>query len=654
MSKLNPDNTPETTATEQWTTMPLSAIRPGKHNPRRHADRIEEIAVSIENDGLFHNLLVAPVKGRSTYETLDGGRRYDALKLLQKRGALPQGWTDWEAVPVVIRIDASALDRKRLGVVANVQREDLHPLDEADAWAELLESGVEVADLSAQVGLTVKTIKRRLSLHGLCDVARNAYREGDLSLSRAQALALGTTEQQQELLGRMAEGCFWYDDEEIRDILLSDRPTASIALFPVEDYTGNLTEDWFSDEDSTYFDDAAQFMRLQRQAVEKLAAKYAENGAAFVDIDENLHPTWWEYEKARKNSKKAGVVISFGPNGHVEVREGLRKRDLTPQTTKQLEQVDASRPKPPRPAYGATLCRDIRRHKSLALQAALLANPRKAREVAVVQLISGYFGLDKMRPHDCLSTTEAADKAPDTYRVVDATARRLLTALQDGQPPDEDSPAWSRLLHGWAYNGKDLYAQVQRLSDDDLETLHLLLPVLAFGQLTGERLETEASLFNLVAQDLAVDMRQHWRPDETFLSHRTKKQLMELAEESGAMVAVAPLPDKKNALVTTLARYFAGDDETARTWLPGAMAFPAVDPGAPNDPADEEPHNPEVDPFDHQTDDEDDPQDDPFDHQPEDTGAGGEPDTPPDYEEVVEVDPDDADALVDEGINVAA
>ena len=133
MSKLNPDNTPETTATEQWTTMPLSAIRPGKHNPRRHADRIEEIAVSIENDGLFHNLLVAPVKGRSTYETLDGGRRYDALKLLQKRGALPQGWTDWEAVPVVIRIDASALDRKRLGVVANVQREDLHPLDEADA-----------------------------------------------------------------------------------------------------------------------------------------------------------------------------------------------------------------------------------------------------------------------------------------------------------------------------------------------------------------------------------------------------------------------------------------------------------------------------------------------------------------------------------------
>ena len=54
MSKLNPDNTPETTATEQWTTMPLSAIRPGKHNPRRHADRIEEIAVSIENDGLFH------------------------------------------------------------------------------------------------------------------------------------------------------------------------------------------------------------------------------------------------------------------------------------------------------------------------------------------------------------------------------------------------------------------------------------------------------------------------------------------------------------------------------------------------------------------------------------------------------------------------
>ena len=37
-----------------------------------------------------------------------------------------------------------------------------------------------------------------------------------------------------------------------------------------------------------------------------------------------------------------------------------------------------------------------------------------------------------------------------------------------------------------------------------------------------------------------------------------------------------------------------------------------------------------------------------------DTGAGGEPDTSPDYEEVVEVDPDEADALVDEGISAAA
>ena len=36
------------------------------------------------------------------------------------------------------------------------------------------------------------------------------------------------------------------------------------------------------------------------------------------------------------------------------------------------------------------------------------------------------------------------------------------------------------------------------------------------------------------------------------------------------------------------------------------------------------------------------------------TGAGGEPDTPPDYEEVVEVDPDEADALIDEGIGAAA
>ena len=575
-------STPETElATDLITTLPLSVLRPSKINPRRHLSAIESLAASIEADGLLHNLLVVAGKGRNTYDVLDGCRRLPALKLLQKRGKLPKGWTDWQQVPVAIRANLSEADRRRLGIVANVQREQLHPLDEADAWLAILETGTPVDDLAAMTGFTLKTIKRRLALSGLCEAARNAYREGSLSLSQAQALTGGTSEQQAELLQRIEGGTWWYDAEEIRDILLSQRPTVSMAIFPIEDYQGRIDEDWFSDDDSRYFDDAEQFMRLQRAAVEALAQKYRDEGTAWVEIDDNPRSEWWKYDKARKGSKTAGVVIWFGPLGDVEVREGLRKRKLEPTVTAPLDTVDVPRPKTPRPAYGGKLCLEIGRQKTLAVQAALIANPRKAREIAVMQLLTGDYGLYKVQPHGSLHTTRNLEERPDTYGIVDAAAQRLLVALGSGETPAGDSPGWFELLHGhrWGWRSEDLYPHVRALSDADLETLHLLLPVLAFGQQSGERLDTEASLFNTVAQDLDIRMRDHWRPDEAFLSMRTKPQLLDIAKESGAVEAAGPLPDKKKALVKVLADYFTGHSEAARTWLPGAMAFPAVDPG---------------------------------------------------------------------------
>lgn len=562
------------------TTLPLAVLRTGKWNPRRDLPQIESLAGNIEADGLLHNLVVTPGKG-STYDVLDGRRRHAALKRLQKAGKLPAGWTTWDNVPVAVRVNLTDADRKRLGVVANVQREQLHPLDEADAWLAILETGTPADDLAAMTGFTLKTIKRRLALSGLCEAARNAYREGSLSLSQAQALTCGTAEQQAELLQRIGGGTWWYDAEEIRDILLSQRPTVSMAIFPVEDYQGEIDQDWFSDDDSRYFDDAEQFMRLQRAAVEALAQKHRDEGTAWVEIDENPCPEWWKYDKARKGSKTAGAVIWFGPSGDVEVREGLRKRKLEPTVTGPLDTVDVPRPKTPRPAYGGKLCLEIGRQKTLAVQAALVANPRKAREIAVMQLLTGDYGLYKVQPHGALHTTRNQEERPATYGVVDAAAQRLLGALGGGEVPAGDGPGWFELLHGhrWGWRSEDLYPHVRALSDADLETLHLLLPVLAFGQQSGERLDTDASLFNTVAQDLDIRMRDHWRPDEAFLSMRTKPQLLEIAKEGGAAEAVGPLPDKKKALVKVLADYFAGDAEAARTWLPGAMAFPAVDPG---------------------------------------------------------------------------
>src|SRR5688572_13337312 len=82
--------------------------------------------------------------------------------------------------------------------------------------------------------------------------------------------------------------------------------------------------------------------------------------------------------------------------------------------------------------------------------------------------------------------------------------------------------------------GQAHYEAVKALTDEQLDQMFTLLTALTFGQGNTSALDTKDSLFNRVAGDLAVDMRRHWKPDEAFLSRRSKGQLEQIAHESGA------------------------------------------------------------------------------------------------------------------------
>jgi ParB family chromosome partitioning protein len=103
-----------------------------------------------------------------------------------------------------------------------------------------------------------------------------------------------------------------------------------------------------------------------------------------------------------------------------------------------------------------------------------------------------------------------------------------------------------------------------------------------------DALDTGDSLFNRVADDLDVAMRDSWVPDEAFLTRRRKDQLEAIAKESGAIARLGRMKDySKTQLAAALARHFqrcAEGDTTipeemrnrANAWLPDAMRFPAV------------------------------------------------------------------------------
>ncbi len=103
----------------------LAELRPNPHQPRKTfaEETLRELADSIARSGLLQPIAVA--ESEDGYTIVAGERRYRALKLLERK-----------TVPALVLTDGSI---DELALIENVQREDLHPLEEAEAMAELME-----------------------------------------------------------------------------------------------------------------------------------------------------------------------------------------------------------------------------------------------------------------------------------------------------------------------------------------------------------------------------------------------------------------------------------------------------------------------------------------------------------------------------------
>lgn len=557
-------------------TLPLQSIQPPQRNPRRSIDpsTIEGLAASIRQDGLLQNLVVIKGKGKQ-YRIISGERRYRALKLLQERGEIAKDY----GVKVEVRNKLTTDDVLRLATVENVQRENLPPLDEAASFAALIHKGNTLDDLAAKTGLSPTTIKRRLALNDLCDEAKEALASVKISLSQAEALTLGDHDAQRSVLGDIESGYGPYSAADIRDHLLDERPSVAMAIFPLEQYTGTITTDLFAEGESSYFDDAEQFMALQREAVTKIAKEY-EGKVAWVEVTDSHRIPEWQYRKTRKK-KESGVLINLSPSGRVEIREGLAKSEIDPETRSATADNPVA-PKKPKAAYSTPLCRYIGWHKTLAVQELLLGNPRKAKEVAVIDRLLN------LNLHEGVTQLSRQESQGSAYAAIESQAR-LFVEWWAGFGIEEGESIWNR----FPPKGMDaltLYEAVQGLSDQEIDDLHTLLAALSFGQTICERLDTRDSLFNRVARDLDADMRNHWRPCRAFLERRSREQLVAIAKDCGYAEGVGSIGSfKKSELVTSLLRFFASAhaaaeptpaQRKAREWLPEAMLFPAVDPAA--------------------------------------------------------------------------
>ncbi len=155
----------------------IDEIVPNPDQPRRHFDEeaLTTLADSIARRGLLQPLLVRRVAGR--YELIAGERRLRAAR----RAGIP-------TVPVIVR-DAPAEERLELALIENLLRENLTPLEEAEAYQQLLERHELTHDeLASRVGKSRPAITNALRLLALPEAVKAQVESGKLSAGHARAV----------------------------------------------------------------------------------------------------------------------------------------------------------------------------------------------------------------------------------------------------------------------------------------------------------------------------------------------------------------------------------------------------------------------------------------------------------------------------------
>jgi len=563
------------------TSVPFAALRAPKDNPRRAYDKkaIEGLAQSIKNDGVLQNLIVRP-EGEDAYRIVAGKRRYLALKLLKERGEIE----DTYRVPIRFPKKTGKADLDRIATVENVQREPFDPIDEAESFARLLTKGAKVEDVSAETGVSVPTIRRRLALADLSSEVKEAVRAKALPLSLAEVLTLAPKAEQKALL-RDIKRYGRIDARQLRDHILGEKPSLAIATFPVEKYTGTFTKDLFAEKETTYFDDREQFMALQKTAVD-MQAEALRKEFAWVEVATEHSVPWWQYREATGKEPK-GAIIHMAPSGRVEVRKGLVKHEVDARATR----PERTRDKPKdRPAFSRAIVRYANAHKTLAVQVALMGNLRKAKETAAMLLLganSATVGVS-LRAHEALRELPRRGAESNALAAIEKTAQACLRSLGLQHRATPEKPNWECLLHtrpDWS----KLLPAICALDEGALDRLLSLLLILCFGMRSLEQAEPLDSLFSALAADLALDMRAVWTPDAVFLSGLSRDDLMRAANESAATRKHPGLGKAtKKELVATLTSYFKRtadpkatldeSDAKGQAWLPPCMRF--ADTGA--------------------------------------------------------------------------
>lgn len=192
LQALIPNNNDEGIAEGQVREINLDFIKPNAFQPRRVFDetKLNELSDSIKEHGVVQPILVRKT-AKDAYEIVAGERR---LKAAKKAGL--------KSIPVVLK-EYNDREMAEIAIIENIQREDLNPIEEAQAYKKLMdEYGLTQEQLSNRVGKSRPFIANIVRLLNLNPTIQEFLSKGLLSAGHARSL-LGIEKKEQQL--RIAE-----------------------------------------------------------------------------------------------------------------------------------------------------------------------------------------------------------------------------------------------------------------------------------------------------------------------------------------------------------------------------------------------------------------------------------------------------------------
>jgi ParB family transcriptional regulator, chromosome partitioning protein len=316
----------------------------------------EGLLASIREKGLLIPLTVR--KNGAGYLVTDGGMRLQALHILARDG----DYNKETPIPCVLREDdeATAAD---VSLTTNYIRTAMHPVDEFEAFAKLVDTGKTPEAIAKDYGLSPKSVKQSLALGRLAPEVRAAWRKGDLDEDEAGAFTLETDlKRQAAILKKVGKHTSRY---EIRNAILgeSHQTAGLLRMVGLDAYKaagGPTTEDLFTHENNPAIV-ATDLKLLKTLADEKIAAtieRLKGEGWKWVSDGSDLPDSarWWD--SLPKNQIKAedrikyGVLVSQQHSGELEIKYGLQK----PSEKKATEKKPAAKGEAAAPTISAALC----------------------------------------------------------------------------------------------------------------------------------------------------------------------------------------------------------------------------------------------------------------------------------------------------------